>query len=201
MVFDGSKVDPRVHSDFLNEQATLAAGLRWRFRWFGVLNWILAVGILLFRLAYFVFHHSDSLRKSAGPLAARQWSPYACYLLRNYSEVEHVFRQRIARSLAPANKYVNMFVSETLSLWARFVVFVVGGVFVALTMLGLIYDEDFLFANLTHGRSVIWWTGILGIILAASQSVIPKEEAQHGFKEALNDVVAVTGSVSHTMLA
>ena len=57
----------------------------------------------------------------------------------------------------------------------RFLVFVFGGMFVVLTVLGFIYDEDFLFAYLTPDRSVIWWTGIIGAALALSQSLIPAE--------------------------
>jgi autophagy-related protein 9 len=193
VIFDGNNVDAAVFSEYPNEHAKLAAGLRWRFRWVGVLNVLLSPGILLVRLAYFIFHNSDSLRKSAGPLAARQWSPYACYLLRNYSEVEHVFRQRLGRTLPPANKYVDLFVSPSVTIGARFVVFVVGGLFVALTTLGFVYDEDFLFANLVGGRSVIWWTGILGLVLAASQAAIPKEDSRPDFKETLTEVMAESG--------
>lgn len=195
VIFDGNHLDPAVFSEYPNEHAKLAAGLRWRFQWFGVVNVLLSPGILLIRLAYFIFHNSDSLRKSTGVLAARQWSPYACYLLRNYSEVEHVFRQRLAQTLEPSNRYVNLFVSESVTIAARFVVFVVGGFFVALTILGFIYDEDFLFANLVLGRSVIWWTGMLGLVLAASQAAIPKDDLRPDFAGTLAEVTAASGYV------
>lgn len=41
-----------------------------------------------------------------------------------------------------------------------------------LAVLGFVFDEEFMFANLTPNRSVLWWSGILGILLAGAQSLI-----------------------------
>lgn len=184
IVFDGDAVVPEVWSD----PDRVARQLQKYFKLYGLINLLLAPCILLFQLAFFVFHNSDSFRKSAGPLSTRQWSPYACWMMRNYSETEHAFRKRLQRSYKPATKYVSLFVSEMTTIWARFLVFVFGGMFVVLTVLGFIYDEDFLFAYLTPDRSVIWWTGIIGAALALSQSLIPAEAQADMPDELLNEV-------------
>eukprot|EP00041_Stephanoeca_diplocostata_P015416 m.294225 g.294225 ORF g.294225 m.294225 type:complete len:665 (+) comp20028_c0_seq1:290-2284(+) len=171
VIFDGDSVDKRVWES-PQSRAMLSAKLSTYFKVMGVLNLLLAPAVLLIRVAYFFFHNSDSLRKSAGPLAARNWSPYACWLLRDWSEVDHKFRRRLARSMKPAATYVDQFVSETTTIWARFLVFVIGGLFSVLAVLGFVFDEEFMFANLTPNRSVLWWSGILGILLAGAQSLV-----------------------------
>eukprot|EP00040_Diaphanoeca_grandis_P027402 m.155937 g.155937 ORF g.155937 m.155937 type:complete len:641 (+) comp30961_c6_seq1:311-2233(+) len=178
IVFNGGQ--DSVTADLFSEHSTsvqnkMTKSLTNHFKLYGVINFVLALPICIVRLAYFLFHNSDSLRKSSGTLATRQWSPYACWRMRNYSETEHVFRARLSRSCKPATRYVDLFVSEMGTIWGRFLVFVFGGLFVMLTLLGFIFDEDFLFAYLTPERSVIWWTGIIGALLAVSNSLVPAE--------------------------
>lgn len=188
IIFDGDSVVPEVFSN----PDRISRSLRRYFKIYGLVNLLLAPFILVFQLAYFFFHNSDSLRRSAGPLSTRQWSPYATWMMRNYSESEHAFRHRLRKSYKPANRYIESFVSELLTIWARFVVFIFGGCFVVLTALGFIYDEDFLFSYLTPDRSVIWWTGIIGAILAGTQSLIPDEAEIVKPEKLLNDVKSYT---------
>ncbi len=60
-------------------------------------------------------------------------------------------------------------------LFLRFVLFVCGGVFLVLFVMGFIFDEDFFLAYLTPERSVTWWLGALGLVLAGARALVPDE--------------------------
>ena len=108
-------------------------------------------------------------------LSARHWSPHAQIKLRDYCEVEHIFLQRMHKAHKPASLYVSLFTSSTSVIFARFFAFAFGCIFILLVALGFVYDEDFLFQELSRDRSVTWWLGVLGMLLAALHSTVPDE--------------------------
>eukprot|EP00051_Salpingoeca_urceolata_P006053 m.80384 g.80384 ORF g.80384 m.80384 type:complete len:734 (+) comp14662_c0_seq1:403-2604(+) len=145
------------------------------FRLSAILNLLLCPLILVYRLADFCFRNSEELRKSPGAMATRQWTPYARWKLRSFNEVEHYFIRRLNRSYDPSAKYVEMFTSESLAIVGRFFTFLFGGFIIVLLAMSIAYDEAFFLADLTAGRSVGWWMGMCGIVVAISRGLIPDE--------------------------
>ena len=167
----------------------MAADIAFYFKVFGVLAFIFSPLALIGRVAVFSFHHSDQLRKSSSPLSTRHWSPFARERLRNYCEVEHVFQQRLNHGRKPASRYVASFNSEFAAIWARFLSFIVGGFLMILVALGILYEDEFLFSDLTPGHSVTFWLGILGALLAILHSFIPEENTVLDRSSEFRDVV------------
>eukprot|EP00039_Didymoeca_costata_P006851 m.94030 g.94030 ORF g.94030 m.94030 type:complete len:624 (-) comp13424_c0_seq6:61-1932(-) len=191
-VFEKNRIRPQVLTDDTQERQLAEADMARSFKFLGVMVLILSPLLIIARIAIFSFHHSEILQKSAGPLSTRHWSPYSRLRLRGYCEVNHIFYRRLSRSHQPASKYVSLFQSQLMSVWARFIGFTVGGFLVILIILGAVYDEDFLFEELTPERSVTWWLGLLGVIMTVIQGLIPDENLVFDPAEEMRKVVRHT---------
>lgn len=174
-IFDGFS-NIREHVLGSPAQANAAARmLRFHMRVLGVANLVLLPAVLVYRIALFVFEYSAEFRQSTGRLSSRHFSPLARWRLRDYCEVDHYFSKRLAQCYRPAQLYVDMFTSEPVAVAARFISIVVGGFFFALLFIAVILDDSFFLANLTPGRSVTWWLGVSGAVLAMCRVLIPDE--------------------------
>lgn len=60
-----------------------------------------------------------------------------------------------------------------MALLANFVAFVVGSVALALTALSVVDDDFLLRFQITKGRSVLWYLGLLGVIYSVARATIP----------------------------
>eukprot|EP00047_Mylnosiga_fluctuans_P003877 m.231457 g.231457 ORF g.231457 m.231457 type:complete len:662 (+) comp12220_c0_seq1:47-2032(+) len=175
-IFDGySNVRPRVMSDDPRDHQIVASALRFHFKLLGVCCFLLAPFIFVYRVALFIFQHSDEIRNFSGRVSSRHFSPYAQWKLRDFCEVDHYFQKRLARCYTPSKEYVAMFSSEWLTIIARFLSVLLGGFFFTLIALGFVLDEGFFLAHLTPERSVTWWIGVSGVLLAVCRSLIPDE--------------------------
>lgn len=87
-------------------------GLRHRFRWFAVLNFVLAPFIVQFIIIYFFIKNAERFHKDPMQLGNRQWSQYALWRLREFNELPHVFNKRIGTSCEFADKYLRLFPSH-----------------------------------------------------------------------------------------
>lgn len=175
-IFDGySNIRERILVGTLEDTYIMASALRFYFKIMGVLNLILAPAIFVYRCAVFVFQYSDEVRSFSGRIAARHFSPYARWKLRDFCEVEHYFEKRLAKGYKPAKEYIDMFSSEGVAVMAKFLSVLLGGFFATLLILGVILDESFFLANLTPDRSVTWWLGMSGVFLAVCRGLIPDE--------------------------
>lgn len=170
----------------------MVATINRTYRVMALLNLLLAPLILLYRIAYFFFHFSGEWRKSASALSTRQWSPLALWRLREYCEVDHHFRERLSRSYRPACEYIGMFGQPLTSVFARMLGLLVGGFLVILILGGIVYDEDFFLVNLTEHRSVTWWVGVLGVVLAWSTVFVSNEHAVFEPERKLREVAVHT---------
>lgn len=189
-IFENHRIRQQVLSDNPRDIQAAERAMAKSLRFLGVMVFLLSPILIVARVAIFCFHHSDTLRKSqSGALSTRHWSPYARLRLRGYCEVDHIFYQRLSKGHKPATKYVALFSSEFSSIWAKFIGFTIGGFLVILVLLGMVFDEDFLFEELTPDRSVTWWIGILGVVLTLVQSMIPEENLVFDPAKDLRNVV------------
>ena len=68
----------------------------------------------------------------------------------------------------------------------------VGGFLVILVALGILYEDEFLFSDLTPGHSVTFWLGVLGALLAILHSFIPEENTVLDRSQEFREVVKHT---------
>jgi len=177
-VFDPRNLDG-INKNILDPNKTheLAQGLKKRFQMMGLVSLLLSPFIFVFLLVYFVFKYGEEIRARPGSFTARQWSPLARWKFRELNELPHIFTRRLNASVQLAERYVNSFPFDVLTIVARFVSFVVGSIVVVLLLIGL-YDDEALFnVELLHGRSALWFVGVGGSIVALCRAVIPDSSA------------------------
>lgn len=146
------------------------------YRMMGAITLILAPGILVYRLALYVFRYADDLR--AGPqstITTRHWSNLAMFQLRDYCEVPALLHHRLALSYKPALDYASMFPVPVLVTLAQFITMITGGIIATLLIGSVVFDEHFLKANLSATRTVSWWLAIMIIVTLVVKSYIPAE--------------------------
>lgn len=174
--------------DSLERDKMRADALISMYRTIGVLALIAAPGILVYRLAMFVFRYADDLRSRPQTMTARHWSNMAMFRLRDYCEVPALLHHRLALSYKPAAEYATMFPSPMAAISARFMTIVTGGIIAVLLLGSLVYDEQFLKANLVAHRSVSWWLAMVVLAAMAFRSLIPNDYTAFQPAEKLREV-------------
>jgi autophagy-related protein 9 len=161
-----------VRSSFLSDEA----GLQCRFRMMAILNAVLSPFLLVFLVIYFFMKNAEALYHHPSMMGARRWSPLTWWQVREFNELPHFVSQRLGAGHAAAERYISLFPSYVLSHISRFVAFVAGS-FAALLLALTITDERFLERELVGGRQTVWWLALLGVVLAASRSLIVMEDS------------------------
>mmetsp|Transcript_28753 Transcript_28753/g.66354 ORF Transcript_28753/g.66354 Transcript_28753/m.66354 type:complete len:759 (-) Transcript_28753:221-2497(-) len=155
-----------VNENFLEDHQ----GLRRRLWWAGLCNLILAPFIIFFLFIYTFLSNAEQIHRDPSTLGSRCWSTYSEWKIREYNQLPHEFRRRLANSLPWANKYVEQFRSPFISILARFLSFVLGSFLAVLVLLGLI-NEDFMDVRIWD-RNLWWFLGVFGTALAWSRTFI-----------------------------
>ncbi|KAL6051602.1 autophagy protein atg9, partial [Balamuthia mandrillaris] len=169
-----------------------ARSLQWRFRLLGLVSLILSPFVLVFLLAYFFFKYGEELRnRPSFTLASRQWSRLARWKFRCFNELPHALETRLNASHTAANEYVDQFQSNILMICARFVAFVLGA-FVAVLIVIAVVDDEILTESQIGGKSLLWYLGISGSVLAVTRALIPREGQVFNPKAKLDEVVCHT---------
>ncbi|KAH9812386.1 autophagy protein Apg9-domain-containing protein [Melampsora americana] len=167
----------QVKYEFLDSRnkAHLAAGLRRRFILMGIINAILAPFIVIYVLLYSFFRYFEEYHQNPSSIGSRNFTKLAQWKFREYNELPHLFQSRLFKSYSISKQYVDQFPKTKTSILAKFVSFVAGS-FAAVLILLSIFDPDaFLHFQITKDRSVLFYIGLFGSILAISRGMIPKE--------------------------
>lgn len=113
--------------------------------------------------------------KNPSSIGSRSFTKLAQWKFREYNELPHLFQSRVIKSYAVSKQYIDQFPKTKISILAKFVSFVAGS-FAAVLILLSIFDPDaFLHFQITQDRSVLFYIGLFGSILAISRGMIPKE--------------------------
>lgn len=176
------------HTSGTEHEQARAAALVSMYRTMGILALLAAPGILVYRLAMFAFRYADDLRSRPQTITARHWSNLAMFRLRDYCEVPALLHQRLALSYKPATEYATMFPSPMAAIVARFLTVLAGGIIAVLLIGSLVYDEQFLKANLSGTRTVSWWLAMVVLAAMATRSLIPNEYTAFQPAEKLKEV-------------
>ena len=138
------------------------------------------------RLIYKEYH------KNPSSIGSRQYTPYAQWKFREFNELPHLFERRLDRSYPTAKEYIDQFPKERTALVMRFVAFVAGS-FAAVLLVASLLDPDlFLHFEVTPHRTVLFYLGIFGSVLAIARGMVPEENLVFDPEASLREVVRWT---------
>lgn len=92
--------------------------------------------------------------------------------LRYYNELRHEFDERMTISLKYVKDYLDSFKSKISETIIKFFVFVSSSFFIVLIVLSIYNEHILLNLNISNGRPVLWYLGILGSLIAIGKSIV-----------------------------
>lgn len=153
----------------------LSTGLRRRFVFAAVMNVVFAPFIVLYLALLYFFRYFNEYHKNPASIGTRRYNPLAEWKLREYNELPHQFERRLTLSYNSASRYLDQFPKEKTALVSKFVSFIAGSFAAVLGIASLIDPELFLMFEISSNRTVLFYIGVFGSILAVSRSLIPEE--------------------------
>ena len=93
---------------------------------------------------------------------------------REFNALPHVFDDRINRSLAPANDYINSFHNPYAAILARCATYVTGSFIATLLLVSLLSDGALLYVHVAE-YNLLWYLGVFSACYAGARSLIPDE--------------------------
>ncbi|KAI8868951.1 APG9-domain-containing protein, partial [Ramicandelaber brevisporus] len=175
-----------------HRRTVLADGLRRRFIFMGVINLLLAPFVVVFLLLYFFFRYAEEIYRNPGSVGMRTYSTLARWKFRGFNELPHVFQQRLNRSYEPAVKYLEQFPNEMMAIFARFTSLITGAFAGVLLILAVLDPDLSLQFEITPNRSVLFYIGLFGGILAMSRGMIPSDHETFDPAGAFNVMASYT---------
>ncbi|GAA5871380.1 hypothetical protein JCM3774_005584 [Rhodotorula dairenensis] len=169
--------DGQVRRAFLSERnkKELVAALRRRFILMGLINAVFAPFIVCYLLMYSFFRYFEEYHKNPSSIGSRQFTPLARWKFREFNELPHHFQQRLAQAHPLADQYINHYPKAKTVLLSRFVAFLAGSFAAVLILFSLIDPDAFLHFEITPGRTVLFYIGVFGTILAVARGMLPDE--------------------------
>ncbi|PJF17043.1 hypothetical protein PSACC_03141, partial [Paramicrosporidium saccamoebae] len=170
----------------------LSQGLQKRFLIMGLINLFLAPFIFVFLLAYFIFRYGEELYRNPKSIGMRQYTTAARWKLREFNELPHYFNRRLANSHRKATKYIDQFQISRFDPFARLVSFIAGSLAVVLIGITIANEDLLMHFEITLGKSVIWYVGLLGVVLTICRSMIPDSTKSSDPEKLMNDIAEYT---------
>lgn len=127
----------------------------------------------------------------------RQYTPYARWKFREFNELTHFFDLRLNQSYRAASRYTAQHSNAIIAVVAKFAAFVIGSLVFVMLIIGILSEELLLNLEITEGRTLIWYLGLLGILLAISRSLIPNENTVYDPTFLLGEVIQSTHYLPH----
>ncbi|KAG0220235.1 autophagy protein atg9 [Mortierella sp. NVP41] len=184
----------QIRKRFLKDtrRTELVEGLRRRFQFMGLATLLFAPFISIYLTLYFFFRYFEEYHKNPGSIGTRQYTPVAKWKFKEFNELPHLFEARVNASYPLAMKYINQFPKEKTILLCRFVAFISGS-FAAVLALITIFDQELLLGlEITSDRTVFFYLGLFGTIMAVSRGMIPDQT------ESFDPELLIAGVVEHT---
>ncbi|KAG8929327.1 autophagy protein atg9 [Tulasnella sp. 418] len=147
--------------------------LKRRFVFMGFLNAIFAPFIVLYLLMYSFFRYFEEYHKNPSSIGGRTYTQYAQWKFREFNELPHLFKRRLDESYPVAGEYIDQFPKEKVALTMRFVAFVSGSFAAVLALATVLDPEIFVHFEITPHRTVIFYLGVFGSILAVARGMVP----------------------------
>ncbi len=139
-----------------------------------ILNLIFMPIVLLFMLLYMILQYGEQFYNNPNLLVNRQWTIKALWKFRYYNELPHLFHERMNKASASTKDYIKQFPSSIMVTIAKFITFVLGSLFLLLLILPILNENLLINLNISSGKPILWYMGIIGGIIAISKSFINK---------------------------
>ncbi|XP_055380393.1 autophagy-related protein 9A [Condylostylus longicornis] len=133
--------------------------------WLAIANFLLSPFIFLWQLTYISFNYATILKREPGSLGARTWSNYGRLCLRHFNELDHELDARLNRAYEPAEKYMSSFSSPLVTVFAKHLLFICGGLLVVIVALG-VYEEHVF--QVEHVLTIVTILSGIGVICRIS---------------------------------
>ena len=99
----------------------------------------------------------------------------AKWKFREFNEFPHQLDERLKLAVSPANCYIDQFVSFSMIIFCKFVIFTSGSILIFL-LIASFFAPDILNEEILLGRDGIWWIAICGCLLGIARSFVPSED-------------------------
>lgn len=176
-----------------HHRPTLVEKLRRRFILMGVINLLFSPLIILYLLLYFFLRYFSQYHQNPSTLSTRQFTRLAEWKFREFCELPHLFRERLGRAMPLGDRYLAAWKREKINLGLRFVAFIAGSLATVLVVFSLLDPDAFLHFEITKDRTVFFYIGVFGAILAVSRGMIIDPLAvQERPEELMNQIILHT---------
>jgi autophagy-related protein 9 len=136
----------------------------------GVLGPFLSIGLVI----QFALHNAENIYKNPSGITGRQWNRLARWRFRSPNQLQHTQTQHLERARVWGNAYVNQFGSFLISVIMQFFSFFFTACIAVLIGISVV-GNDAVEIELIGGRSVIWFIGLFGALLAFTKGYIVPE--------------------------
>ncbi|EON63863.1 hypothetical protein W97_03091 [Coniosporium apollinis CBS 100218] len=125
--------------------------------------------VVFFCISYF-FRYFTSFQKEPSKLSSRAFTPLADWHFREFNELPHFYQRRKMMATPYADQYLQQFPKDKIEQISHFVAFVSGALAAVLALASFWDSELFLGFELTPGKTVLFWLGVLTPIYLAARS-------------------------------
>ncbi|KAJ8899506.1 hypothetical protein K2173_018480 [Erythroxylum novogranatense] len=155
--------------DFISNRGAL----KFWFNVAGIFSIFLTPLVFTFMLFSRFLRHAEQFYNHPSTASSRRWSNLSRWILREFNEVEHLFKHRIDSCAVHASDYLKQFPSPIISIIAKFISFVSGG-FAAILIIIAFLEESLLEGHI-FGRNLFWYAAVFGTITAVSRAAVADE--------------------------
>ncbi|KAK3989647.1 autophagy protein Apg9-domain-containing protein [Cladorrhinum sp. PSN332] len=186
--------DGQVNQEFLraDRRRELSIKLRTRFFFAGVMILVLAPFVAAYFIIYYFLMYYYEIQKNPSVLTSRNYTPLAEWKFREFNELPHLFKKRLDMSYPFASHYMDQFPKIKTEMAFRTITFISGAVATILAIVSIIDPELFLGFEITHDRTVLFYTAVFGGIWAFARGSLSEENSVFDPEYAMRSVIEYT---------
>ncbi len=171
-VFDDSNV---LRSEITNSLEKVDLDVIQRFkkrcRLYGIIFIFISPFLFILYFMFIFFKYGEIIRNKPSELGNRYWSSLAKWKFKKLCEMPHQLKERLDKAVEPANRYLENFPSNPIyNICLEFISFVAGSIILVLILFTIYDDQILIHLELFGEKNVLWFIGILGIILTICRS-------------------------------
>lgn len=156
----------QLHRDIVNSESSyikndLVSRMQKRLRILGLLNFLLLPFLVIFVPIFALFQYGEEFYKNPSSASARNWSFFSRWKFREYNELPHTFKTRMHVTTKYAEQYLKQFPYGVYEYIAKLIAFMASSFIMYFIILSVCNDVVLFNMNLTPGKSVFWWLGLL----------------------------------------
>ncbi|KAI5363595.1 hypothetical protein Slin14017_G055590 [Septoria linicola] len=163
----------------IKRRHALVDALRTRFRAAALVSIAIAPFTIGYNVVLFFFKNYTEFTKNPSRAGARTFAPYAEWKMREFNELEHLFRRRLRQAHPFAIEYLKQFPKDKTDQACRFIAFVSGAVAAVLTVATLFDPELFLGFEVTPGRTAVFWLSVMVGVFGVANGSLPDDNDLH----------------------